>query len=61
MEFFKRFLTRYPVTGIDSIYPSTIYVKTTIKGKVMYELNNSWEIEDKEHPALGFLLLLIII
>lgn len=50
----RGFLTRYPVTGIDSIYPSTIYVKTTIKGKVMYELNNSWEIEDKEHPALEF-------
>lgn len=47
-------LTRYPVTGIDSIYPSTVYVKTTIKGEIRYELNDNWEIDDTETPALEF-------
>lgn len=50
----RGFLTRYPVTGIDSIYPCTVYVKTTIKGEVRYELNDNWQIEDKESPALEF-------
>ena len=50
----RGFLTRYPVSGIDSIYPCTVYVKTTIKGTIRYELNDNWEIEDKENPALEF-------
>lgn len=50
----RAFLTRYPIAGIDSIYPCTVYVKTTIKGEVRYELNDQWEIEDKDNPALEF-------
>lgn len=52
----KGLLTRYPITGIDSIYPCTVYVKTTIKGEIRYELNDSWEIdeESKIKPALEF-------
>lgn len=50
----RAFVTRYPVTGIDSIYPSTVYVKTTIKSDIRYELNEHWEIDDPEHPASEF-------
>lgn len=36
-------VTRYPVTGIGSIYPSTLYIKTTIVGERRSELDaDSW-------------------
>lgn len=31
-------ITRYPITGYGSIYPSYIYLRTTIKSEVRYEL-----------------------
>lgn len=37
------FVTRYPVTGEESIYPSISYVKTTIIGEVRMELDENWE------------------
>lgn len=37
------YVTRYPVAGIGSIYPSWLYVKTTVIGEVRYELNENWE------------------
>jgi hypothetical protein len=37
------FITRYPVTGEESIYPSRSYVKTTIVGEVRMELDDNWE------------------
>lgn len=37
------FVTRYPVTGYGSIYPSYVYLKTTVKSKVRMELDDSWE------------------
>lgn len=36
------FVTRYPVTGIGSCYPSTLYVKTTVEGEVRQELGPDW-------------------
>lgn len=47
-------VTRYPIAGIDSIYPSTIYVKTTTIGEVRKELNDSWQVIDDDHVALEF-------
>ncbi|MCO6704862.1 hypothetical protein [Streptomyces sp. CHB9.2] len=38
----KTIVTRYPVTGIGSTYPSTIYTKTTMKGEVRTELGDDW-------------------
>lgn len=44
--------TRYPVTGLGSIYPNKIYVKTTTKGLFLKELGEQWE-ETGKH-ALEF-------
>jgi hypothetical protein len=38
------FVTRYPVTGVGSIYPSLAYVKTTIKAEVRKELDEQWHL-----------------
>lgn len=48
------FVTRYPVTGTRSCYPTTIYVKTTIVGEIRYELGENWERIDDEHVAIEF-------
>lgn len=48
------FVTRYPVTGIGSIYPSKVYVKTTIQSQVRRQLNENWEPMDDEHTAYQF-------
>lgn len=37
------FVTRYPVTGYGSIYPSYVYLKSTVKSLVRKELDASWE------------------
>lgn len=47
-------VTRYPITGIDSIYPSRIYTKTTINGEVRYELDYNWQRNSTAKPALEF-------
>jgi hypothetical protein len=36
-------VTRYPITGYGSVYPSYIYLKSTNKTEVRYELNENWE------------------
>ena len=36
------FITRYPITGIGSIYPCTLYIKTTVTGERRYELDDNW-------------------
>lgn len=36
-------ITRYPITGYGSIYPSYTYLRTTIKSEVRVELNDQWE------------------
>jgi hypothetical protein len=48
------FVTRYPVTGVGSIYPSKMFVKTTIKSEVRRELNENWEPLDDRHVAHSF-------
>ena len=47
-------VTRYPVTGIGSTYPTTYYVKTTIRGEMRQELGDDWETQSPEFTALEF-------
>lgn len=52
------YFTRYPITGIGSVYPSIAYVKTTVKGERRWELNaeGDWEKTGamaREFPILG--------
>ncbi len=48
------FVTRYPVTGTGSSYPSTVYTKTTTVGEMRKELDDSWEPMGDEHIAIEF-------
>lgn len=51
---FPLFVTRYPVTGVGSIYPSKMHVKTTIKSQTRRELSDNWEAMDDTHVAYEF-------
>lgn len=43
------FITRYPITGVGSIYPSNIFVKTTTQSECLVPLDDNWEkISDKK-------------
>lgn len=46
------FVTRYPVAGYGGIYPSHTYLRSTVKVKVLYELDGLWE--KKDRPATEF-------
>lgn len=48
------FVTRYPVTGMGSIYPSKVFCKTTIQVEVRRELGPNWEPMDEHHIAYQF-------
>lgn len=48
------FVSRYPITGIGSCYPSTVYVKTTINGEVRHELDDNWQRYSEDHIAVEF-------
>jgi len=48
------FVTRYPVTGLDSCYPTTFYVKTTVVGEMRRELGPDWQPLGEEFDALEF-------
>lgn len=43
-------VTRYPITGLGSTYPSKIYVKSTVHAIGLYELDNNWNKTDKYYP-----------
>lgn len=47
-------VTRYPVTGIDSNYPSRVYVKTTTVGEVRRELGPDWLPLGEDHVAYEY-------
>lgn len=47
-------VTRYPVTGVDSCYATTVYVKTTMVGEMRRELGPDWKPLDDTHDALEF-------
>lgn len=44
------FVTRYPITGYGSIYPSYVYLKTTVKSDIKYELDDQWQKVAKPMP-----------
>ena len=46
------FLTRYPVTGLGGIYPTNIYVKTTIIGRSVNFKMPGYEKVMSEYPIL---------
>lgn len=52
---YAAFVTRYPVTGVDSCYASTLYIKTTVVGEMRRELDLNWEVtDDPSQVALEF-------
>lgn len=48
------FVTRYPITGMGSIYPSTVYLKPTVKGIERRLLNDNWEVDEAMPPAYNW-------
>jgi hypothetical protein len=48
------FVTRYPVTGIGSCYPTTVYCKTTVVGEMRRELGEDWMPLGDEYVAPEF-------
>jgi hypothetical protein len=48
------YVTRYPITGVGSIYPSMTYVKTTTDSETRTELGDDWEPISSEHVAYEF-------
>lgn len=48
------FVTRYPVTGIGSIYPSRLLVQPTVKYETRRELDGNWQPKDDENVAYRF-------
>lgn len=48
------FVTRYPVTGLGSIYPSKVLVRTTIESEVRTELDALWKAADASCTAYEF-------
>lgn len=48
-------LTRYPVTGIGSIYPSLVYLRTTVRAKQLRQLDDNWApLQGDEYVAHQF-------
>lgn len=39
-------VTRYPITGYGSVYPSYVYLKTTVISEIRKELDDNWELTD---------------
>lgn len=48
------FVTRYPITGVGSIYPSITYIKTTAKSEHRLPLDNNWQPMDSEYTHYQF-------
>jgi hypothetical protein len=51
---YPTYVTRYPVTGMGSIYPSKMFVKTTIRSEKRRELGEDWTPMDESHVAYEF-------
>lgn len=48
------FVTRYPVAGVGSMYPSQLYCRTTVKASAKIELDEAWEPKGAEFTAREF-------
>jgi len=47
-------VTRYPITGIGSIYPSRTHLRVTLKSEKRMQLNDQWEPMGEEAMAYEF-------
>jgi hypothetical protein len=47
-------LTRYPLTGIGSIYPGELFVRTTVRAKHLKELGPDWMPLGNDYTATQF-------
>ena len=47
-------VTRYPITGISSIPPSFVALRTTVKDEERHQLNDLWEKDELTKPFLHF-------
>ena len=50
-------LTRYPIESMGSIYPSNIYLKTTVRSESLIMLNDAWHPMSDEYKAVQFPIL----
>lgn len=48
------FVTRYPVTGFGSIYPSRVFLKPNMVSEVRRPLNEEWKVDDSLPTAWNF-------
>ena len=48
------YATRYPITGVGSVYPSMVYLKTTTDVEIRSELGNDWLPIGEERIAKQF-------
>lgn len=48
------YVTRYPVAGVGSIYPSYPYVKNTVVGETRYELGDDWKRLGEDFKAVEY-------
>lgn len=48
------FVTRYPVTGFGSIYPSYIFLKPTMISEVRSPLGDDWKVDEHQPAAYNF-------
>lgn len=48
------FVTRYPITGIGSVYASMVFLKPTIITEVRSELNDEWTLSEDRSTAYQF-------
>ncbi len=51
---YPMFITRYPITGFGSVYPSYPYLKPTLKNDVRAPLDENWEIDTTKAVAYQF-------
>lgn len=54
IEKYPAFVTRYPVTGVGSIYPSKVRMRVTVDAEVRKELRDDWLIGDEHSLAKQF-------
>ncbi len=51
---FPAYVTRYPVSGFGSIYPTMTYAKTTVRGLILAELGHDWQPKGEGYVAYEY-------
>lgn len=46
--------TRYPVTGVGSMFPASVRVRTTITGEIRKELDSAWQPVEDDRLAIEY-------